>query len=83
MTLPPALVDALQAAYGADSAYRPYAFALTACLFLSFFKGSRRWGCGGMALTVVLYFIITWMSQMLHDFTPQDDDKRPAATARR
>ena len=82
MTLPPIVAENLDRFYGADSPYRIYAFIATGFLLLSFSKSGRRMGCGGVLITIVLYYIITWLGDACTQFTPKDPPKTQAAVRR-
>ena len=82
MTLPPIVAQNLDRFYGADSPYRIYAFIATGFLLMSLGKSGRRMGCGGVFITIALYYIITWLSDALSQFTPQDPPRTHAAARR-
>lgn len=82
MTLPPALAENLDKFYGPDSPYRIYSFIATFFFLLTFGKGSRRMGWSGVVITIVLYYVISFIGTAYKQFTPHEDPKPVAATKR-
>lgn len=80
MSLPPFLSENIERFYGADSALRPYAIALTFFFLLFLKKDSRRVGFFGMVASVAAYYIVGFIGDAFTEFAPPPV---PAKTARR
>ena len=78
MSLPPIVSENIERFYGADSAYRPYAIAITFFLLLVFKRDSRRAGVIGIACTVLAYYVVGFVGDAFVQFAPPPPAAAPA-----
>ncbi|WP_395137743.1 hypothetical protein [Armatimonas sp.] len=70
MALPPVVSENIERFYGADSIYRPYAFAATFFFFLFLKRDSRRAGVIGFLCTIVAFYVVGFVGDAFIQFAP-------------